>query len=245
MGFPWSTLGLLFWGEKKCPVLIFGGKTVKEEVVSSGLGSLTPLASRMALTWWAHWLLWSEGPFSGGESRILSLFSWCILFPRVTPLAPHLWCQYGKRAFSDPPLSSSDLILIHKEYFFLWNSWTFEFHSGPKQLKRKKVQRPQTKVYVAPQNVSQSCRVSAMTRLPPWSPGKSSFSICLTWAPQWQWPHYPNYWGLGGLEIISLSQLIFIPWEFMHIAQSFAFRGHAFYMWEVIWESRMKQHKNN
>lgn len=40
-----------------------------------------------------------------------------------SPGSPHYWLTFGvdleKRAFSDPPLSSSDLVLIYKEYFFI------------------------------------------------------------------------------------------------------------------------------
>lgn len=51
------------------------------------------------------------------------LYSLCSAAGFSSPGSPHYWLTFDvnleKRAFSDPPLSGSNLVLIYKEYFFI------------------------------------------------------------------------------------------------------------------------------
>ena len=87
------------------------------------------------------------------------------------------YIKVDERSSFDPPISSSDLIPICKEYFSAETLDFLSFISGPKEKKKKKgkekMQVPWTQVCV-------SSRVSAGTRLPPGAPTTKSLQLCPT-----------------------------------------------------------------
>lgn len=129
-----------------------------------------------------HSLLGLAGIFSSRESSSPpSHLKWLTFYIKV-----------DERSSFDPPVSSSDLIPICKEYFSVGTLDFLSFLSGPKEKKKKgkeKMQVPWTQVCVSP-------RVSVGTRLPPRAPRQSSFHVSLTCASPRTASHYPNCWGL-------------------------------------------------